>query len=509
MKRTSYCIAFLLLVVSCSGEKINPNNSQPQSTRPAAFAGTFYPADSTMLANAITAFVKDASPIVATDPVAIIVPHAGYVFSGQIAADGYNQVRHTAYDLVVIIGTNHSVSNLAGIVVYPKGAFATPIGAAEIDEKAADELMKEDRDAAANVPAHAKEHSVEVQVPFIKYLFPHARILPVIIGEPDVDLCIRFGHALAKVLKNKEALIVASSDLSHYPGFDDAVRTDNRTLKTICSMDPEEISRSLSQQVGRNVPGLLTCACGEGPIIAAVAAAKDLGANSTSIVGYSNSGYNPLGTADRVVGYGAVVFGKGKASAPDDVDSLVVNSDYRLDSSDKRTLLGYARKTLEQYFTSQTVPLPRHFNPFLKVKRGAFVTLRKNGELRGCIGHMDEDRPLSTVVGAMALQAAFNDPRFRSLSADELRQIEIEISVLTPIAKVGSAADIVLGRDGVVLKKGDKQAVFLPQVAKETGWSREVFLDQLCYKAGLNAGDWKKADLFTFQADVFSEAEIH
>ena len=122
---------------------------------------------------------------------------------------------------------------------------------------------------------------------------------------------------------------------------------------------------------------------------------------------------------------------------------------------------------------------------------------------------MAEDRPLSTVVGAMALQAAFNDPRFSSLSAAELRQIEIEISVLTPVAKVGSAADIVLGRDGVVLKKGDKQAVFLPQVATETGWSKEVFLDQLCYKAGLSAGDWKKADLFTFQADVFSEAEIH
>ncbi|MCL5266527.1 MAG: AmmeMemoRadiSam system protein A [Bacteroidetes bacterium] len=201
--------------------------------------------------------------------------------------------------------------------------------------------------------------------------------------------------------------------------------------------------------------------------------------------------------------------GKGKASAPANVDSLVVNPDYRLDSSDKRTLLGYARKTLKQYFTSQTVPLPRHFNPFLKVKRGAFVTLRKNGELHGCIGHMAEDRPLSTVVGAMALQAAFNDPRFSPLSAEELRQVEIEISVLTPIAKVGSAADIVLERDGVVIKKGERQAVFLPQVATETGWSKEVFLDQLCYKAGLNAGDWKKADLYAFQADVFSESEFH
>ncbi len=507
MKRISCFVTLLLLVVSCSGEKAGPNSSQSGYTRPAAFAGTFYPADSTMLTKAISAFMNDASPARVMEPVAIIVPHAGYLFSGQIIADGYEQVKGGKYDLVVVIGTNHSAPGLTNIAVYPRGAFATPIGDAEIDQNAAEELMKEDRDATANMAAHAKEHSVEVQIPFIKYLFPHVKILPVMIGEPDVDMCVRFGHALAKVLRGRNALIVSSSDLSHYPDFDDAVRTDTRTLRTICSMDPEEIHRRLSQQVERNIQNLETCACGEGPIMAAVTAAGDLGATSVSIVGYSNSGYNPLGTSNRVVGYGAVVFGKGKGTPAPEIDSLVVDPSYRLNSGDKRTLLAYARKTIAQYFASQTVPLPRYSNPFLKVKRGAFVTLRENGELRGCIGHMAEDRPLSTVVGAMALQAAFNDPRFAPLSEGELRQVDIEISVLTPITKVGSAGDIVLGRDGVVIRKGDKQAVFLPQVATEMGWSKEVFLDQLCHKAGLNSGDWKKAELYTFQADVFSESE--
>jgi AmmeMemoRadiSam system protein A len=148
-------------------------------------------------------------------------------------------------------------------------------------------------------------------------------------------------------------------------------------------------------------------------------------------------------------------------------------------------------------------------NPKLKIKRGAFVTLKKNGELRGCIGHMAETTPLCSVVGAMALQAAFNDSRFSQLTQNELSKVEFEISVLTPFMPVKNADEIVLGRDGVVVKKGEKQAVYLPQVATETGWSKEMFLDQLCYKAGLSAGDWKSAKLFTFQADVFSESELH
>jgi hypothetical protein len=271
----------------------------------------------------------------------------------------------------------------------------------------------------------------------------------------------------------------------------------------------EKVKSEMEGELDQNIPQLVTCACGEAPILAAIATAKGLGANSASIISYSNSGYNPVGTTDRVVGYGAVAVGVGKATTQVDPDTLAVSSSYTINSSDKAALLRYARKTLEQFFSSSTVPLPRDLNPLLKVKRGAFVTLNEHGELRGCVGQMREDRPLCTVVGSMALQAAFNDTRFNPLNEQELPQVEIEISVLTPFTQVKSADEIVLGRDGVIVRKGDKQAVFLPQVATETGWSKEEFLNQLCHKAGLEAGDLKDAELFTFQADVFSESQFH
>jgi AmmeMemoRadiSam system protein A len=304
-------------------------------------------------------------------------------------------------------------------------------------------------------------------------------------------------------------LVVTSSDLSHYPQFDDAIKVDNNTLKTIAGLNPKKIVEEMENELDKNTPQLVTCACGEAPILAAVSFANEVGANRASIISYSNSGYNPIGSANKVVGYGAVVISEGKPFIPQDVDSIVTNNSYVLTESDKISLLKYARETLQQYFETQSVPLPRNINAMLKIKRGAFVTLNKNEQLRGCIGHMSEDTPLCTMVGAMALQAAFNDTRFSPLTKEELSQVEIEISVLTPFTQIKSADEIKLGRDGVIVKKGNKQAVFLPQVANETGWSKEKFLDQLCYKAGLNAGDWKDAELFTFQADVFGEADFH
>jgi AmmeMemoRadiSam system protein A len=211
------------------------------------------------------------------------------------------------------------------------------------------------------------------------------------------------------------------------------------------------------------------------------------------------------------VGYGAVAFYKTaqNTNVTEKTDKNISKEfSTELDSLDKISLLKLARRSIEQYLTSETLPLPRNLTNLMNSKRGAFVTLKKNGELRGCIGSMVETLPLYNVVGKMALQAAFNDTRFHPLEFNELSQIEIEISVLTPLVKINNADEIVLGRDGVVLKKGNKQAVFLPQVATEQGWSKEQFLTQLCYKAGLNATDWKTATLYTFKAEVFSEIDL-
>jgi len=507
MKKFLYLLLFTITFFSCKAE--NNSVSLTDSTRYPVFAGQFYSADSIILRKQIEIFLENAKTRTADSIIAIIVPHAGYIYSGQIAADAFNQVKNEKYDLIVILGTNHTTPYFYGISTYPNGSFSTPIGSLKIDNKTAKELLKKDNDVTINLTVHAKEHSIEVQLPFIKYLFPDAKILPVIIGSSDINLCNRFGKALAEILRNKKTLIVISSDLSHYPNFDDAIKVDNVTLKSITELNPEKIKNVLNKQLESRIAQLATCACGEAPIIAGICTANELGAKSARIISYCNSGYNPVGSTDRVVGYGAVVISKKIYNEPADVDTLIVDNSYQLTTSDKKFLLRFARRTLEQYFMTQTVPIPRDMNQKLKIKRGAFVTLKKHGELRGCIGHMLEDTPLCTLIGAMALQSAFNDKRFSPLTKNELGQIEIEISVLTPYKKINNANEIVLGRDGVIVKKGNHQAVFLPQVATETGWSKEVFLDQLCFKAGLKANDWKNAELYTFQAEVFSEKDFN
>jgi AmmeMemoRadiSam system protein B/AmmeMemoRadiSam system protein A len=509
MRKIVWCFLLFFTINSCKAGNVHPSKDDADSTRPPVFAGQFYPADSTLLARQIKVFMEAAKFPRADSVVALIVPHAGYIYSGQIDADAYNQVKQNKYDLIVVLGTNHTTAGFSGISVYPRGAFATPIGSLKIDDVAAEELRKQDSDVNFNLSVHAKEHSIEVQIPFIKYLFPETKILPIIIGEPNIEVCARFGKVLAGIIKYKKVLVVASSDLSHYPHFDDAIKVDNKTLKTIARLNPAEIVSEMQNQLENKIPQLVTCACGEAPILAAVATAKELGAGCASIISYSNSGYNSFGSIDRVVGYGAVVISKGNIIQPLDVDSVIIDNSYKLNSSDKKTLLMHARKTLEQYFSVQTVPLLREMNSKLKIKRGAFVTLKKHGELCGCIGHMLENTPMCTIVSSMTLQAAFNDARFTPLTQQELPQVEIEISILSPFTKIKNADEIVLGRDGVIVKKGSRHAVFLPQVAKETGWIKEIFLDQLCYKAGLMAGDWKNAELFTFQADVFGEQDFH
>ena len=212
----------------------------------------------------------------------------------------------------------------------------------------------------------------------------------------------------------------------------------------------------------------------------------------------------------RVVGYGAVVLTRGEDEIKGDTPSQrpAASPPGVLRPADKKALLHLARETITRILLTDTVPLARGFPSHLQKPQGVFVTLKKKGELRGCIGRIIGDEPLCKLVGKMAVQSALNDRRFSPLTADELNAIEIEISVLTPLKQVSGAGDIVVGRDGVLLSKDGHSAVFLPQVATEQGWKREALLDNLCLKAGLSTGCWKqRAQLSTFQAIVFSESE--
>ena len=472
-----------------------------------AVAGKFYPESAAILRLAIEQFLGDALPPQATDPLAIVVPHAGYVYSGQICADGYSQVRGREYDTVVILGTNHTAPSLRRVALYGGDGFATPLGVAPVDRELVAALTAASADCVADAAPHAREHSVEVQVPFIQLLFPQAKLLPAVVGQTDAALYGRFGATLARALGGRRALIVASSDLSHYPSAENAELVDRQTLEAIPSLDAATLLTALRVQQSRRIPGLDTSACGEAPILTAMAAAKALGATGGRVVSYAHSGDIPIGERDRVVGYGAVVLGTGLAATPP-AEPPAAAPEAPLAPEDKKMLLALARTTLERFLTSGMVPLPRGFSPVARAPRGAFVTLHKRGRLRGCIGRMEPDRPLPALIGSVALQSAFEDPRFPQLTVEELPQAQIEISVLTPMKPVSGPEAIVVGRDGVLMKKGGRSAVFLPQVAPEQGWGREELLDNLAQKAGLPAKAWREgAQFLTFQADVFAEAK--
>jgi hypothetical protein len=479
--------------------------------RAPAVAGQFYPSNPAHLKLAVQQFLKDAVTVSIEKPMAIVVPHAGYIFAGQIYADAYRQVMGRNYDLIVILGTNHTVSNLNGFSVYSRGAFQTPLGLAPIDDGVAAALLAKDENCTSDREAHIREHSVEVQVPFIQVLFPAAKIVPIVVGTNDLKMCTHFGQALAKVLKGRQALIVISSDLSHYPPYEDAISVDRKTLETILKLDPKEFSARTQSSFG-NTRNLVTYACGEAPILAGLVAAKAMGATQATLVSYANSGdVAAAGDRSRVVGYGAVVLSTGTAPAQSKAPnpSASASTETPLQAADKKALLELARETIKRYLTTETVPLARGISSRVDFPQGAFVTLKKHGELRGCIGHIPPDFQLCQTVAGMAAQAAFNDQRFPPVQLKELEDIEIEISALTPMKPVLSTDEIKIGRDGVVIFKDGKSAVFLPQVAVEQKWGRNELLDNLCLKAGLPIGSWKHGARFeVFQAEVFSESEI-
>ena len=476
-----------------------------------AVAGQFYPADATKLKQAIRQFLDNAEKPVIREPLVLVVPHAGYVYSGQVAADAFRLVQGQSIDVVVILGTNHTSGGLRKAAVLARGAFRTPLGDVGVDEEVAAQLLKTSKDCIDDSEPHVREHSIEVQVPFIQQVLPGAKIVPIVVGSSEPAFSARLGEALAAALKGKRALIVASSDLSHYPPYAEACRVDKVTLEAIASMEPARLSAAAHARENARVSGLDTAACGEAPILAAMNAAKALGARRGVVISYANSGDIAVGDRSRVVGYGAVAFTREAAGETVAAPATSKQHDAgTLQVADKQYLLQLARETLHSYFSTETVPVPRHAEGALAEMRGAFVTLRVGGRLRGCIGRMSSDQPLPQTIAAVVLQSALEDSRFPPLSSRELPGVEIEISALTQSRPVPGPKSIRPGVDGVVLRKGGRSAVFLPQVATEQGWGVDMLLTQLCRKAGLPDSAWQEqgTQLMTFQAEVFSEAEF-
>lgn len=459
-------------------------------------SGQFYPGS----APEINAFINEAFARVGTVPQdknveVLISPHAGYVYSGWVAAFGYKAVAIQKYSTVILIGPSHFHS-YDGASIWPKGKFETPLGAVVIDEESAAQLMASDSDLKYFPDAFSPEHSLEVQLPFIQRDFPDAKIVPILMGNPDSSVCMRLAQAINELVgSRKDILVLISTDLSHYHNDKVARPMDTGTLKAVVDKDVEGFWNGIAA-------GKME-ACGFTSVVTGMLYAKLRGLNGVELLRYANSG-DATGDKSRVVGYSSVIFyasptpGVGKVS---------------LGSVQKKRLIEIARNTLDTFVKTATKPDVKETDARLNDVQGAFVTLTKHGVLRGCIGNIIGDKALYLTVRDMAVAAASEDPRFPKVAAEELKDIELEVSVLSVPKKISNPqTEIQLGVHGVIVSRGMfNRGVFLPQVATETGWDLDRFMGELCLqKAGLPSNCWKDSQttIEVFTADVFSEKDI-
>lgn len=461
-------------------------------------AGRFYPADSSQLRSEVKVYFENAASPVADEVMAVISPHAGYVFSGQIAADAINQIDRTKnYKAVFVIASSHTM-HFAGASVYTAGNYETPLGEIEVNMSIANSLVENHEVFSFIAQVHATEHSLEVQLPLLQcHLNNNFTLVPIIIGTQDIDEIRQIANALEPYFTNDYAFVF-STDLSHYPSYSDAKKTDAATIEAICKGKSEDFLDAIAHHNKTKIRNLATGICGWSSVLSLLFIAENKDTQFHAI-SYTNSGDSPYGDTLRVVGYCAIAVEQVKA-------------DFSLSSNDKQELLIIARKTLESKIGGATgFRLPSDgISESLMAQCGVFVSLHKHGELRGCIGRFSADMPLYKLVSEMAIASALNDYRFSPVKASELNDIEIEISVLTPMQKISDTSEIVLGKHGIYIKSGNCAGTFLPQVAEQTGWSLEEFLGHCSRdKAGLGWEGWKKADVYVYEAIVFDESMLN
>ncbi|MEN6621803.1 MAG: AmmeMemoRadiSam system protein A, partial [Smithella sp.] len=389
--------------------------------------------------------------------------------------------------------------------VWPEGSFETPLGSLEVDKELASKIISFDkhfvfrRDVFEGSTGRP-ENSVETQLPLIKKTFPSAKIVPVIVGNPpDAHMVKVIASALDAAISDRtDVLIDISVDQSHFHSLKEAKTIDARGLKAIEDMYIEgfwegHVTRAME------VDGFHV-------VTAGMLYALTRGFNKAKVLHYETSA-DATGDNSSVVGYASIAFYRDAHAIKEDESAK-----NKLNPEQKARLLAIARETLDTFVRTGKMPKYHEKDSRLSLEEGAFVTLNKHGALRGCIGNIIGRGPLYQTVSQMAIAAASKDPRFRPVKVDELKDIDIEISVLSKPRIVRSADEIELGEHGVIVSKGYLNCgVFLPQVATETGWTKECFLEQLCsQKAGLPKDSWKDPNvkLEVFTADVFGEENI-
>lgn len=455
-------------------------------------AGSFYPDNPQELSQMIDTFLNAAKPQpVEGNIFALISPHAGYGFSGGVAAFGYKLVQGRPYKTVIVIGRSHRY-NFRGASVYPQGKFRTPLGDIEVDGVFAQKLLNQAPEITFKPEVFsAEEHTVEVQLPFLQKVLKDFKIVPIIVGDMALSDCKNLAVLLKEAIgERRDVLVVASTDMYHGGDYQALEATDNLTISFLKNMDSEGLYYGLREEKLQ--------LCGGFAVVTALILSKGLGHEKLQVLKYTNSAEVIGAKSNWMVGYvSCAIDREGEAAM--------------LNKNQRKRLLEIARKSIQEYLSTGKKMELTETDPLLLKEMGAFVTLHKQGELRGCIGNLVGQQPLYLTVRDMAVEAAVADPRFSPVTLGELKDIEVEISALSPLKRIESADEIKMGIHGVLIRGGFNSGVFLPQVATETGWSKEEFLSNLCsHKAGLPAFAWKdkSTEIYIFTAEVFSEKEI-
>jgi AmmeMemoRadiSam system protein B/AmmeMemoRadiSam system protein A len=461
------------------------------SLRKANFAGSFYPENGNELENRLEEFFQKTSVLNKKGKIRmLVVPHAGLNYSGQTAAWGFKQLEGQKYTKVILLGVSHTAL-FSQVAVYGNGEWETPLGKVGIDEELANLLVNEEKLILNEEKPFDNEHSLEVELIFLQKVLNDFKVVPILVSRVSGEVKDELAWRIASVMDD-ETLLVVSSDLSHYPKEKVALQVDREVMEGIISGKSEIFENQIEELNRKKYPGVDTVACAQKAISVALKVSEYLGIKDFEKINYSNSGETG-GDKNKVVGYGAVGgWRDGKLS--------VFNEEF------EKEALEIAKKTLQSYlYEGKTVEI-KPKNTVLERNLGAFVTLKNKGELRGCLGEFEPKKPLWQVIMDRAVAAASKDTRFEAVKKEEFGDIDIEISVMTDRKRIGDWKKIELGKHGVVLRNGGRAGTFLPQVAKETGWSLDQFLEKLCSeKAGLSTSCYidPLTEIYVFEAHVF------
>ena len=504
-------ILILTTTMMINGCKGKAQTAQDPVVRPATQANRFYTGDAQELSDEVDSLLaRHQDDVKYSNVAALIVPHAGYYFSGNVAATAYMAIDpKKQYKRIFLLGPSHHEWLDGASVNTEADYYATPLGQVKVDHETAMKLTTTDdtdlTDFFYKPEAHDREHCLEVQLPFLQRSFKKVPpIVPIVISTNDYDKLKRIAEVL-KPYFTDENLFVISSDFSHYPKYEDACEVDARTGKAVESGDVGEFIATINANARSGKRNLATSACGEFAIITLMLMLDNH--YEVKHLMYQNSGDIDNHDHSRVVGYHSFAILRHDSTA------------FTLSAADKKALKAIAfnsiKDSLDGKPIAQQILNSQFLRPFgskrpkversiLNSKCGAFVSLHKHGRLRGCIGHFGEDYPLHEIVAEMARAAAFEDPRFMPVTRDELNDLDIEISVLTPMRRIQSLDEFELHRHGIYIRKGYRSGTFLPQVADEVNWTKEEFVSHCAQdKAGIGWDGWRDAELYVYEAIVF------